>query len=127
MTREEAIRSFPAADVAPVRYGTLGKVYKSGVTVEEGYVSSCCDMWNERDPLVSKLRGDHGRRRTMKIVIEVPDEVDSVEISYMSDKGESNMLGRKRFEDPIPAIPCDVCNYAPSSKEGKVCGLCPAF
>lgn len=38
----------PAADVAPVRYGTWGKVYKSGVTVEEGYVSSCCDMWNER-------------------------------------------------------------------------------
>lgn len=30
------------------RHGRWGKVYKSGVTVTDGYVSSCCDMWNER-------------------------------------------------------------------------------
>ena len=33
---------------APVRYGRWDKVYKSKVTVSDGYVSSCCDMWNER-------------------------------------------------------------------------------
>lgn len=64
----------------------------------------------------------------MKIVVEVPDEVDFVDITYMSDKVESNMLGRKRFEDPIPAAPCDVCVYdPPSSRDGKPCGMCPAF
>ena len=25
------------------------KHYRSGVTVSEGYVSSCCDMWNNRN------------------------------------------------------------------------------
>ena len=32
----------------PVRHGRWDKVYKSKVTVSDGYVSSCCDMWNER-------------------------------------------------------------------------------
>ena len=37
-----------SADVEPVKRGSWGKVYKSKVTVTDGYVSSCCDMWNER-------------------------------------------------------------------------------
>ena len=45
---EAAILKIQAADVAPVRHGHWGKVYKSKVTVLDGYVSSCCDMWNER-------------------------------------------------------------------------------
>lgn len=35
-------------DIEPVRHGRWDKVYKSGVTVTDGHVSSCCDMWNER-------------------------------------------------------------------------------
>ena len=31
-----------------VRHGRWRKAYKSGNTVTDGYVSSCCDMWNER-------------------------------------------------------------------------------
>ena len=38
----------PAADVAPVRHGRWLKHYRSGTTVREGFISSCCDMWNER-------------------------------------------------------------------------------
>ncbi len=38
----------PTADVAPVVHGRWGKVYRSGVAVKDGYVSSCCDMWNNR-------------------------------------------------------------------------------
>lgn len=38
----------PTADVAPVRHGKWSRFYKSGAEVEEGFVSSCCDMWNER-------------------------------------------------------------------------------
>ena len=45
---EAAILNVPAADVEPVKRGMWGKVYKSKVTVSDGYVSSCCDMWNER-------------------------------------------------------------------------------
>lgn len=37
-----------AIEVAPVRHGRWNKAYRSGVTVAEGFVSSCCDMWNER-------------------------------------------------------------------------------
>lgn len=37
-----------AADVAPVVHGRWMKHYRSGVTVAEGGVSSCCDMWNDR-------------------------------------------------------------------------------
>lgn len=32
----------------PVKRGRWGKSYKSGIGVDEGFVSSCCDMWNER-------------------------------------------------------------------------------
>ena len=42
------IEDAPAADVAPVVHGRWSKFYKSGNMVEEGFVSSCCDMWNER-------------------------------------------------------------------------------
>lgn len=40
--------SIPAADVAPVVYGRWVTHYRSGTTVAEGYVSTCCDMWNNR-------------------------------------------------------------------------------
>lgn len=43
------IAGLPGADVAPVVHGRWLKHYRSGVTVAEGYVSSCCDMWNERE------------------------------------------------------------------------------
>lgn len=35
-------------EYAPVKRGRWGRIYKSGVKVDEGVVSSCCDMWNER-------------------------------------------------------------------------------
>ena len=37
------------ADVVEVRHGHWGKHYKSGTTVSDGFVPSCCDMWNERE------------------------------------------------------------------------------
>lgn len=37
-----------AADVAPVVHGRWVTYYRSGTTVAEGYVSTCCDMWNNR-------------------------------------------------------------------------------
>ena len=40
--------SIPATDVATARHGMWSRFYKSGVEVYEGFVSSCCDMWNER-------------------------------------------------------------------------------
>lgn len=36
------------ADVAPVVYGRWVTHYRSGTSVAEGYVSTCCDMWNNR-------------------------------------------------------------------------------
>ena len=30
------------------KHGKWLKQYKSGVTVSDGFVSSCCDIWNER-------------------------------------------------------------------------------
>ena len=50
-SREDAadcIRYMDAADVAPVRHGMWSRSYKSGVEVYEGFISSCCDRWNER-------------------------------------------------------------------------------
>lgn len=38
----------PAADVAPVVHGRWVTHYRSGTPVPEGYVSTCCDMWNSR-------------------------------------------------------------------------------
>ena len=45
----EVIEEIPAADVQEVRHGQWQKHYKSGTTVSDGFVSSCCDMWNERE------------------------------------------------------------------------------
>lgn len=42
------LEDFPATDVAPVRHGRWVTHYRSGTTVAEGYVSTCCDMWNNR-------------------------------------------------------------------------------
>ena len=42
------IRKQPTADVAPVVHGQWVTHYRSGTTVAEGYVSTCCDMWNNR-------------------------------------------------------------------------------
>ncbi len=43
----DAIKSIPAADVAPVVHGKWSKHFWNGSIPEEGWVSSCCDMWNE--------------------------------------------------------------------------------
>ena len=45
---KELINAIPAADVAPVVYGRWVTHYRSGTPVAEGYVSTCCDMWNNR-------------------------------------------------------------------------------
>lgn len=44
----EIVASPAAADVAPVVHGQWVTYYRSGTTVAEGYVSTCCDMWNNR-------------------------------------------------------------------------------
>lgn len=44
----EDFHSIPAADVAPVVRGRWVRHYRSGTPVAEGYVSTCCDMWNNR-------------------------------------------------------------------------------
>lgn len=36
------------SDVAQVVHGRWVTHYRSGTTVAEGYVSTCCDMWNNR-------------------------------------------------------------------------------
>ena len=41
-------KRIPVSDVVEVKHGEWLKHYQSGVTVSEGFVSSCCDMWNER-------------------------------------------------------------------------------
>lgn len=42
------IAEIPAADVAPVVHARWVTHYRSGTPVAEGYVSTCCDMWNNR-------------------------------------------------------------------------------
>lgn len=44
----DKLQKVPAADVAPVVHGRWVTHYRSGTTVAEGYVSTCCDMWNNR-------------------------------------------------------------------------------
>ena len=44
----EIVASLPAANVAPVVHGRWVTHYRSGTPVAEGYVSTCCDMWNNR-------------------------------------------------------------------------------
>ena len=44
----QSISEMPAADVAKVVHGRWVTHYRSGTPVAEGYVSTCCDMWNNR-------------------------------------------------------------------------------
>ncbi len=44
----EYLYELPTADVAPVVHGRWVTHYRSGTPVAEGYVSTCCDMWNNR-------------------------------------------------------------------------------
>ena len=43
-----AVKAIHTADVAPVVHGRWVTHYRSGTSVAEGYVSTCCDMWNNR-------------------------------------------------------------------------------
>lgn len=40
--------NMPAVDVQEVKHGKWETEYRQGLSVSSGYVSSCCDMWNER-------------------------------------------------------------------------------
>lgn len=42
------VEDIPAADVRPVVHGEWVNHYRSGVEVKDGFVSTCCDMWNNR-------------------------------------------------------------------------------
>lgn len=42
------IEKAPTVDAVPVVHGRWVTHYRSGTTVAEGYVSTCCDMWNNR-------------------------------------------------------------------------------
>lgn len=44
----DEVECFQPADVAPVVHGRWVTHYRSGTPVAEGYVSTCCDMWNSR-------------------------------------------------------------------------------
>lgn len=38
----------PTVDAQEVKHGYWQNKYRSGTTIKEGVVSSCCDMWNNR-------------------------------------------------------------------------------
>lgn len=42
------LKNAPAADVVEVVQGQWVTHYRSGTPVAKGYVSTCCDMWNNR-------------------------------------------------------------------------------
>lgn len=44
----DLVDSIPTVDAVPVVHGRWVTHYRSGTTVAEGYVSTCCDMWNNR-------------------------------------------------------------------------------
>lgn len=44
----DEVDCFQPSDVAPVVHGRWVSHYRSGTTVAEGCVSTCCDMWNNR-------------------------------------------------------------------------------
>lgn len=45
----DRIKEQPSVDdVVPVLHGKWVTHYRSGTPVAEGYVSTCCDMWNNR-------------------------------------------------------------------------------
>ena len=46
-TCERALKRL-GGSVEPVRHGRWVKQYRSGIPVDKGYVSSCCDMWSDR-------------------------------------------------------------------------------
>ena len=48
LSEEFEIEDAPTADVVPVVHGRWVTQYRSGTPVAEGYVSTCCDMWNNR-------------------------------------------------------------------------------
>ena len=45
---QDMINDIPTADVAPVVRGRWVMHYRNGTPVAGGYVSTCCDMWNNR-------------------------------------------------------------------------------
>lgn len=47
-TLREELANFLEANVAPVVHGRWITHYRSGTPVAEGYVSTCCDRWNNR-------------------------------------------------------------------------------
>lgn len=44
----DIINEQSTADVQEVKRGYWQNKYRSGTTIKEGVVSSCCDMWNNR-------------------------------------------------------------------------------
>lgn len=44
----EDIDNAPTVDAVEVVHGRWVTHYRSGTPVAEGYVSTCCDMWNKR-------------------------------------------------------------------------------
>nr|DAJ66724.1 MAG TPA: zinc-ribbon containing domain protein [Caudoviricetes sp.] len=44
----DIVLSFPAVDTTLAVHGKWVTHYRSGTPVAEGYVSTCCDMWNNR-------------------------------------------------------------------------------
>lgn len=38
----------PTVDVQEVKHGYWQNKYRSGTTIKESVISSCCDMWNNR-------------------------------------------------------------------------------
>lgn len=44
----DIINEQPTTDVQEVKRGYWQNKYRSGTTIKEGVVSSCCDMWNNR-------------------------------------------------------------------------------
>lgn len=45
---KRVLADMQTADVAPVVHGRWVTHYRSGTPVAGGYVSTCCDMWNNR-------------------------------------------------------------------------------
>lgn len=45
---KKAVEAAKTVGAVPVSHGKWVPMYRSGVKVERGYVSTCCDMWAER-------------------------------------------------------------------------------